>query len=273
MLRVAPPVWLSGYAGVIVLVTLVVNLAALLGRNAYSLTLPSMESSLGISHFQAGSLFTALAILSMVGSLTFGMLAPRYGSRLIVGFAAIALGAAMVLLGASPNFLVALVASALIGLSVQGCITPVMGMLSVWFESRSRGTVAGLVAGGGGVSFVIIGVLVPWLTGRDAEDGWRHAWYAMGVIVIVMVTGAVSMTFLRDRPKGSAGGPGRVGSWPMAAYRNRFVWLISGLAFCAGWIEGSYATFSAPIWSRKYRTPRYQQARPPAGSLCPGTLL
>ena len=203
MLRVAPPVWLSGYAGVIVLVTLVVNLAAQLGRNAYSLTLPSMESSLGISHFQAGSLFTALAILSMVGSLTFGMLAPRYGSRLIVGFAAIALGAAMVLLGASPNFLVALVASALIGLTVQGCITPVMGMLSVWFESRSRGTAAGLVAGGGGVSFVIIGVLVPWLTGRDAEDGWRHAWYAMGVIV--MVTGAVPMTFLRDRPKGSAG--------------------------------------------------------------------
>ena len=239
MLRVAPPVWLSGYAGVIVLVTLVVNLAAQLGRNAYSLTLPSMESSLGISHFQAGSLFTALAILSMVGSLTFGMLAPRYGSRLIVGFAAIALGAAMVLLGVSPNFLVALVASALIGLTVQGCITPVMGMLSVWFESRSRGTVAGLVAGGGGVSFVIIRVLVPWLTGRDAEDGWRHAWYAMGVI------GHGHRRCAHDLSSGTVprDPPGRVSSWPMAAQRNRFVWLISGLAFCAGWIEGSYAIF------------------------------
>ena len=240
MRRLAPS-WLAGYAGVIVLMTLMVNFAAQLGRNAYALTLPSMEDTLGLSHFQAGSLFTALSVLGTIGALVFGTLAPRYGTRLTVGLSTIACGVAMVLLGASPTFLLALVFSGLIGLAVQGSITPVMGLLSVWFDSRSRGTVAGFAAGGGGFSFIIIGVLVPWLTGRDSEDGWRHAWYALGAIVIA--TGVLSLLLLRDRPKTASGGPGRSGSWPMVAYKNRFVWLISGLALCAGWIEGSYATF------------------------------
>jgi len=242
MLRVAPA-WLFSYAGVIVLVAVLVNLATQLGRTAFALTLPSMESSLHLSHFQAGSLFTALAIVSMIGSVVFGTLAPRYGTRATVGLATITCGAAMMLLGTSSNFLLAIAFSALIGLAVQGAITPVMGLLSVWFDSRSRGTVAGLAAGGGGVSFVVIGVLVPWLTGRDPEDGWRHAWYIMGVMTIA--TGVLALVFLRDRPKGAAAGTARVGSWPLAAYRNRYVWLISGLALCAGWIEGSYATFFA----------------------------
>ena len=67
LLRVAP-VWLAGYAGVILLATVLVNLATQLARNAYGLTLPSMEGSLGLSHFQAGSLITAMSILLMVAS-------------------------------------------------------------------------------------------------------------------------------------------------------------------------------------------------------------
>ena len=240
MLRLAPA-WMSGYAQVILLVTILVNLATQLARNAYGLTLPSMQDSLHLSYSQAGSLITALSILGMASAFIFGTLAPRYGSRLIVGVSVIAAGMAMVFLGYSSNFQSALVASAIIGFATQGCITPVMGLLSVWFDSRNRGTVAGLAAAGGGLSFIITGALVPWLTGRDPEDGWRHTWYFLAVLV--MVTGAVSLVFLRDRPGEAGGGTGGRGSWPMEAYRSRLVWLISFLAFCSGWCNGLYTTF------------------------------
>ena len=126
------------------------------------------------------------------------MLASRYGSRLIVGVAAIVAGVAMVFLGTSSGFLIALVMSAIVGMASGACTTPVMGLLSVWFDSRNRGTVAGLAAAGGGVSFIVVGALVPWLTGRDPEDGWRHAWYVMAAIV--MATGVFGSIFLR-RPR------------------------------------------------------------------------
>ena len=240
MLRVAP-VWLTGYAGVILLAIVLVNLATQLARNAYGLTLPSMEGSLGLSHFQSGSLITAMSILLMVASLTFGMLASRYGSRLIVGVAAIVAGVAMVFLGTSSGFLIALVMSAIIGLASGACTTPVMGLLPVWFDSRNRGTVAGLAAAGGGVSFIIVGALVPWLTGRDPEDGWRHTWYVLAAIV--MATGVFSLVFLRDHPKEGAEFRESLRAWPIAAYKNRLVWLMAFLAFCSGWSTGLYTTF------------------------------
>ena len=218
-----------------------VNLAIQLARNSYGLTLPFMRDSLDLSYAQAGSLIMAGGILGMIASFIFGMLAPRYGTRLIVGISAIVSGVGMIFLGASHSFPFALAMSGVVGFAAQGSTTPVMALLSVWFESRNRGTVAGLAAGGGGVSFIIVGALVPWLTGRDSVDGWRHTWYVMAVIVIAI--GVVSLAFLKDAPVGPAGARGRKGVWPMAAYRSRLVWLMTALAFCSGWCVGLYTTF------------------------------
>ena len=240
MLRVVPT-WLAGYAGLILAVAVLVNLVTQLSRVAYGLVLPSMEDGLGLSHFQAGGLITVTSLMGIASAFVFGMLAPRYGSRVIVGMAALATALAMALLGASFSYLFALAMCAVMGFTIQGCTTPVMGLLSVWFDSRNRGTAAGIAAAGGGASFVVIGTLVPWFTGRDPVDGWRHTWYALAVIVAV--AGVVSLLFLRDRP-GDAGGR-RAGrpAWPVEAYREPLVWLIALLAFCSGWTTGVYTTF------------------------------
>ena len=143
MLRVAPT-WLAGYAGLILAVAVLVNLVTQLSRVAYGLVLPSMEDGLQLSHLQAGGLITVTSLMGIVSAFVFGMLAPRYGSRVIVGTAALANALAMALLGASFNYLFALAMCAVMGFTIQGCTTPVMGLLSVWFDSRNRGTAAGL---------------------------------------------------------------------------------------------------------------------------------
>ncbi len=217
------------------------NLAILLARFSFGLILPFMEEDLGLSHFQSGSFFATASILGMIAAVIVGTLASRYGSRFIIAATAIVTGVATILLGTSPNYLFAVVMSGVIGFASMGCIAPVMGLLSVWFESGNRGTIAGLAAGGAGISFVVVGMLVPWLTGRDPEDGWRHTWYFLGALIIV--AGVLSVVFVRDRPKPPAGSPGRLSAWPVAAYKNRMVWLMTLLAFCSGWVEGLYLTF------------------------------
>ena len=79
------------------------------------------------------------------------------------------------------------------------------------------------------------------MTGLDAEDGWRHAWYVLAAIV--MLIGIFALIFLRDRPGQAAGAPTSKGAWPIAAYKSRLVWHVTFLAFCAGWCFGLYTTF------------------------------
>ena len=96
--------------------------------------------------------------------------------------------------------------------------------------------------------------VVPWLVGRDADDGWRNAWFVFGVLAISI--GAVSLVFLRERPKvdpanvDPIGSPQvardtghRRGAWPIAAYKNPMIWLVTFLAFNSGWSQNIFTSF------------------------------
>jgi MFS family permease len=245
--RLAPE-WLLTYAGVIMLVSVLVNLATGFAQSTHSLTIPSMRDSLHISYTQAGILVTVAGAVRMGSSLAAGTLAPRYGSRAMIGVSTLVSGASMLLLGYAPNFFLALAASALMGLSTGAALTPMMGLLAPWFQMRNRGLAAGLAAAGGSVAFIIAGVLVPWFVNQSPDDGWRHSWRLFGVISLAI--GVLSLVFLRDRPKVSStarllGAPPTEyrGAWPLAVYKNPQVWLVTYLAFCSGVANGVFSTF------------------------------
>ena len=66
------------------LVAFLVNLATGFVQFGFSLTLPSMEESLHLSHTEAGLLITISAAIRIGSSFASGTLAPRYGSRSII---------------------------------------------------------------------------------------------------------------------------------------------------------------------------------------------
>ena len=232
------PAWLSGYAGMIVLASLLVNISTSLVHNGYGLVLPPMRDTLGLSHFQEGLLITGFSISSMIANVASGFLTPRYGTRLIVGVSSIGGGISLIVLGASPNFMFALVISTLMGFTMGGMGTPIMGLLVGWFDARTRGRAAGLTATGSGFSFIIMGALVPWLTNLNPEDGWRHTWYVMGVVV--MLTGVISVGLLRENPRAQEM---RRRSWPLTVFKSRPIWILMFLTICSGWCQGLYTTF------------------------------
>ena len=222
----------------IMLMAMVVNIATFLVYNGYGVLLPPMRDSLGLSHFQEGVLITVYSGLNMVTNVLSGVLAPRYGTRYIAGFSAISAGVAMVILGQSNTVAFALMMTAVMGLFIGGVGTPTMGLLMVWFDGRSRGKAAGLAAAGSGFSFIIMGFMVPWLTETDPENGWRHTWYVLGAVH--MVVGLVCLGLLRENP---AAAPVRKITWPIAAFKNRAVLAINALSFCSGWCQGLYVSF------------------------------
>ena len=91
--------WLHTYSGVMLLVAFLVNLATGFVQFGFSITLPSMEKSLHISHTEAGLLITISAAIRIGSALASGTLAPRYGSRPIIACGTLAVGISMVLLG------------------------------------------------------------------------------------------------------------------------------------------------------------------------------
>ena len=121
------PTWLTGYAGVILVVAVLVNLVQQLSRIVYGLILPSMEDGLNLSHTQAGGLVTAASMMGIVAAFVFGMLAPRYGSRFIIGLATLGNAVGMALMGASFNYPFALVMGALVGFTIPGLHHPSHG--------------------------------------------------------------------------------------------------------------------------------------------------
>lgn len=240
------------------LVAFLVNLATGFVQFGFSLTLPSMEESLHLSHTEAGLLITISAAIRIGSSFASGTLAPRYGSRSIIVGGTVAVGVSMVLLGFAQNFVMAVGAGVLMGIGGGAALTPIMGLLSAWFLMRDRGLAAGIAASGGSIAFIIAGVFVPILTGASWEDGWRYSWQLFGGIVLAVAV--VALLFVREEPpenleagsrlRGNDGGglrndgtrPAR-NVWPVEAFKSPAVWLIALIAFTSGWAQNLFTTF------------------------------
>ena len=236
------------------LVAFMVNLATGFVQFGFSLTLPSMEEVLHISHTEAGLLITVGGAIRMGGALASGTLAPRYGSRTMIVAGAVAVGISMVLLGLASNYGMALGAIVLMGIGGGVTLTPMMGLLSAWFLMRDRGLAAGIAASGGSISYIIAGAAVPVLIAVSSENGWRYSWQLFGGIVLVV--GVVSLLLVREQPPATPGGdlpanplgnrrgPDRARSaWPVEAFKHPAVWLITLIAFTSGWAQNLFTTF------------------------------
>lgn len=237
-----PRPWYTSYAGVILLIGVLVNLTTSFLQYAPNLTLPAMQASLSLSYTQAGILVTGAWMLRVPCSFLAGLLSTRYGSRRLIGLSTLTAGASMLLLGGANHFWMALAATCLMGAATGIAIIPTMGLLGPWFDSRSRGLAAGLASAGGSSAFVVAGLAVPALTSAYLALGWRYAWASFGLATVVI--GAAALVYVRERPAGTtAAGPSRGLSWPVEVYRNPLVWLMSFMVFCSGWSQGVFNTF------------------------------
>jgi MFS family permease len=245
------PKWVRTYAAVVLAVSLAVNLVTSFSLYVQALTIPGMKGTFELSYTTVFVLVVALSISRVVSGLLSGAAASRYGGKWMVITSIFVQAVSMAFLGWSPTYWVALLAMIAVGVSSGAALTPMMGMLAPWFRANGRGVAAGIAASGGSLAIIFTGVIVPPLTDVFGDEAWRYTWYVLAATSVVI--GVVAAGFIREAPPaGPPSSPGpstdaapkrtpaRSGpaGWPVQVYTNPYVWLITGMAFCSGFVHG-----------------------------------
>jgi MFS family permease len=225
--------------------TLAVFGALGLGRFGYTVVLPAMQQSLGMSNTQAG----AMASVNLAGYLALsaigGALAAHFGPRRVISAGLLLTGGGMLMTGLADSFPMALFWRTVTGLGSGAANVAVMGMWAAWFPPRRRGLAAGVAVTGSSLALILVGPLVPRILSAHA-DGWRLCWYLYGAITLVVA--AVAFAFIRQPfvlPGEAPGrdGTGRAGLQWGLVYRSAPVWRL-GLVYVAfGFSYIIYMTF------------------------------
>ena len=244
-----------------------------LGRFAYTMILPGMQRALNLSNADMGLIATSNLVGYLVFSFLSGLVAARYGARLVVTVSLGLAGVSMVLTGLVPGLAMAMAMRFLTGVGSGGTNVPTNALASRWFAPRRRGMATGLFNGGSGVGVVLGGFLVPRITSRYGEAGWRYSWYYLGSLVILLAL--LGGLLLRNHPyeKGlRAIGEEGDGAPPVPPERGRpewgrvfrspAIWNLAAIYVMFGFSYIIYATYFA-----KYLQSEGGVSREAAGAL------
>ena len=186
--------WVIAFTG-----TLVLLLSHGFGRMSYSVILPPMKEGLSITYTQVGLIgsgnFFGYLFLAVIG----GFLAARFGTRRVIFLSLLVMGISLFLTGLSQSFLFAFFTRLITGIGNAGSYIPMMALPAAWFVAKKRGLAIGVVTLGTGIGLSITGLVLPYFISLYGGDGWRYAWYLLGLCVFF---GAfVCYFFLRDTPQ------------------------------------------------------------------------
>lgn len=247
--------WRLHYGLAILVVSIFVEMGVIgFARFGYTILLPSMKDGLRLSYAETGLLASGNFAGYLVFSIIAGFVVTRVSPRLVIAGSIALAGVTMVLTGAAPGYLAALIARTLTGVGSAGSNVPMMGLASAWFAKKWRGTATGLIVGGSGCALLVSGWLVPALTTDRGPDGWRIGWYVLGGLVVLIAIAALAV--LRNRPEekglrpiGSKGIQSAVGAlettrgvWHLV-FKSKPLWQLGGVYFLFGFSYIIYTTF------------------------------
>jgi len=172
--------WVIAWTG-----ALVVLLAHGFGRMSYSVILPPMKEGLSLTYTQVGLIGTGNFIGYLCLAVIGGFLAARFGARTIIFISLIIMGVCLFLTGISESFGFAFAMRLITGMGNGGSYIPVMALPAAWFVIRKRGLGTGIATVGTGIGLSLSGIILPYFIVNYGREGWRYAWYAMGILVFL----------------------------------------------------------------------------------------
>jgi predicted MFS family arabinose efflux permease len=205
-----------------------------LGRFGYSAILPSMREELGLSGAVAGSLASWNQVGYTVMVLVGGILASRFGARIVVGVGLVVTAGGMLLTGVAGGLVVASTGRVVTGLGNAMVLAPSIALMAAWFEPRRLGTASGLVPAGSSFALIMVGPVVPRIIEAGGGDGWRWAWYFFAAATLFIAVLAIVIT--RDRPYEQRHVARSHLRWKdlTGIMRSRRAWFLGSLYFCYG---------------------------------------
>ncbi len=231
-----------------------------LGRFGYSAILPAMQDALKLTNTQTGELQSWNLVGYLLTVVFAGVLAARYGARVMIALFLFIGALAILATGFFPFFDAARVARFFTGVGNAGANVPAMALVSSWFGPNRRGLAAGIAASGSSIGLILTGPLVPAIVTQFGAEGWRVSWYVLGVFAFLAAL--LCGLFLRSRPAdmglaplgGDASAPkeARASSldWGLV-YKSRLLWQLAAIYCAFGFSYIIYSTFFVRYLSRE----------------------
>lgn len=250
-----PPALHYGYV-VLALIVCAVFSALGLARFGYTSILPAMQEGLQLSNTQVGELQTLNLVGYLLTVVFAGMIAARFGPRIVISVSLLIVSLAMIFTGLFPSFSSACIGRFFAGVGGAGGNVPAMGLVSAWFGMRRRGLASGIGVAGSSLGLVVTGPLIPAILDAWGTDGWRISWVVLGALGLVAC--GLCTLLLRNRPQekgltpvgaghaeiqqGTAIDGTAVLRWGLV-YKSRMLWRLSAIYFAFGFSYIIYSTF------------------------------
>lgn len=252
--------------GMVVLAMIVLSVFGALGlaRFGYTSILPAMQDGLKLTNTQTGELQSWNLFGYMLAVVVAGMIAARYGARVVISVSLLIVSAAMIATGLFPTFEAARLARFFGGIGGAGGNVPAMGLVSSWFGAKRRGLASGAAVAGSSIGLMITGPLVPVILQAYGADGWRVSWYVLGAMGLGVFV--ICAALLRNRPdemglrpvgesaaevdKRATGDKASALDWGLV-YKSRLLWQLSAIYFAFGFAYLIYSTFFVRYLTRE----------------------
>src|SRR5579863_1766718 len=216
--------WLAPY-----LATLFAMLALQMSNLGFSPLLPSIRSAFHMSFAQMGLFAGMYGLLSIVWSVPAGLLAKRFGEKVVLASGLGMVAAGLATLSVAPSFAAAFGARAVWLSGYRFSFVCVMVAVALTCPPAVRGASMGIL---GAISALasVIGAPLGGVIGRDF--GWRNG--ILAYALVALMGAAVFTIFYRSASGVHATRPAHDGAVSAGAFRSPLVWSLAVLSGLAG---------------------------------------
>jgi predicted MFS family arabinose efflux permease len=161
-------------------------------RFAYSLLLPPMRDSLGLTYVEAGGLNTANAAGYIFGSLAAALSARRWGAERPFQLGLLVSALVLILTATTSNFALLMLLRTIGGVSTAFAFilgAALAAAICPGSSSQRKGFLVGLYVAGSSLGIVLSGIAVP-VALQNGPEGWREGWVILGCLALLGVVPA-----------------------------------------------------------------------------------
>ncbi len=199
--------------------------------------IPVVVPVLGMNMTQAGAYMFAFYLGYIITQIPAGILADRFGVRVILALSLIIEGISTFGMGYITTYDSGFALRVITGLGAGAVYSACARSLMEWFPARERGTAFGIMLGAPSAGIVLSSVIVPPL---NTAVGWQGAFQFVGAATIVV--GILIFILVRSSEQVKGGGSMFGGFRVILGSRDLILTALAG--FCLMWVELGTATWA-----------------------------
>jgi len=227
----------SQYRWVILALMFLCFLFTFLTRFAWPPLIPVVVPALNMNMTQAGAFMSAFYFGYVITQIPAGMLADRFGVRLILGASLVIEGLSTFGMGFMASYDAGLWLRAITGLGAGAVFAACARALMEWFPAKERGTAFGIMLAAPSGGIVLSNYIVPAL---NQAFSWQGAFKAIGIATVILGIAIYFMVKTSDQPKGEKS----MFAGIKVVFSNRNILLTAIAGFCLMWVELGTATWA-----------------------------